>query len=93
MDIPQLGRGPQTLPPTFPGDTMPMPTNPYGSSPMQGAVADLGFAAQDLIGQVAGETEEQRRRRLQELQQQRLFGSAASPANLALFGGSLSAIR
>lgn len=48
-----------------------------------GAVMDLGLGDM-LQNQAAGETEEQRRKRMQEMEQRRLMGS--SPATTALFG-------
>lgn len=59
---------------------LPMPRTPGGLSP---ATADLGLGTM-LADQVAGETEEQRRKRMQEAQQQRGFGG--SPAVMSLFG-------
>lgn len=52
------------------------------------AAADLGFGGADLASQVAGETEEQRKKRLAQLAQQRLMGTGATPATMALFGPS-----
>lgn len=64
---------------------MPMPAmSTLGLSP---AGSDLGLGDM-LADQVAGETEEQRKRRMQELQQRRLMGPAGTPATLALFGGA-----
>jgi hypothetical protein len=57
---------------------MPMPA-PGGLSP---ASSDLGLGSM-LSDQVAGETEEQRKKRLQQLQQQRFMSPAAS----SLLGG------
>ncbi len=54
------------------------------------ASTDLGLGSL-LTDQVAGETEEQRKKRMQELQQQKLMGPAGSPATLALFGGGMGA--
>lgn len=51
------------------------------------ATADLGlgnYGANQLSSQVAGETDEQRKRRLAQLAQQRMVGQ--SPATVALFG-------
>jgi hypothetical protein len=50
------------------------------------ATTALGLGDQ-LSEQVAGETEEQRRRRMAQIAQQRLSGMGASPATSALFGG------
>jgi hypothetical protein len=47
---------------------------------------DLGFGGSDLVNQVAGETEEERKKRLAQLQQARLTGPAAMPATNMLFG-------
>lgn len=59
------------------------PASP-GLSP---AVQNLGLG--DLLGQQAkDETEEERKRRLKQMQEQSLMGTAGSPATLALFGGS-----
>lgn len=58
---------------------MPMP-NPYGS--LSSATMDLGFGGSDLVNQVAGETEEERKKRLAQLQQAR----SAFPATNMLFG-------
>lgn len=65
---------------------MPLPKpNPGGA--MTGFVAqDLGLGGM-LQDQVAGETEEQRKKRMQELQDRQRMGPAGSPATLALFGG------
>lgn len=61
-----------------------MPVGPMpGLSP---AGVDLGLGDM-LAGQVAGETEEQRKRRMLEAQQRRLMGPAGTPATMALFGG------
>lgn len=54
------------------------------------ASTDLGLGSL-LTDQVAGETEEQRRKRMLEQQQQKLTGLAGSPATLALFGGGMRA--
>jgi hypothetical protein len=60
-----------------------MPMSVPGFSP---ATTALGLGDQ-LQQQVEGETEEQRKRRMQQIAQQRLSGMGASPATLALFGG------
>jgi len=58
-----------------------MPTVP-GLSP---AGADLGLG--DMLGQqVAGETEEMRKKRMAELQQKQMLGPAGSMAVTSLFG-------
>lgn len=67
---------------------MPLPQrSPGGLSP---AVNDLGLGSL-LEDQVAGETEEERKRRMREQQQAGLMppgtSGTASPASLALFGG------
>lgn len=62
---------------------MPLPKPSAGLSP---AVNDLGLG--DMLGQqVAGETEEMRKKRMQQAQERALMGPAGSPATLALFGG------
>ncbi len=61
---------------------MPLP-RPTGLSP---AASDLGLGSM-LQEQVAGETEEQRKRRMMEQQQRSIMGPAGSPATMALFGG------
>jgi hypothetical protein len=53
------------------------------------ATADLGFGGSNLASQVAGETEEERKRRLAQLQQSRLAGPYGQPATMALFGSGL----
>lgn len=60
---------------------MPLPANNSGLS----AVDDLGLGGM-LQDQVAGETEEQRKKRMQELQQRAMLGGSSSPATMALFG-------
>lgn len=60
---------------------MPMP----GLSP---AVNDLGLGSM-LTDQVAGETQEQRKKRMAQLQDQKTMGPAGSPATMALFGGGM----
>lgn len=59
---------------------------PTPSKGFSSAVSDLGLGGA-LNEQVAGETEEMRKRRMQELQDRRMMGPAGSPATLALFGG------
>lgn len=63
---------------------------PPTNQPMGYAAADLGLG--DLLtDQVAGETEEQRRKRMQAMQQRQTMGPAGTPATMALFGGGLGA--
>jgi hypothetical protein len=63
---------------------MALPPNSLGLSP---ASAALGLGDQ-LANQVAGETDEQRRKRMQQLQLQQSMGPAGSLAVTALgFGG------
>jgi hypothetical protein len=64
---------------------MPMPSNNLSS-----ASADLGLGDQ-LSQQVAGETEEQRKKRLAQIQQQQQLGPAGSMAVTSLFGVSAGA--
>ncbi len=54
------------------------------------ASTDLGLGSL-LTDQVAGETAEQRKKRMLELQQQKLMGPGGSPATLSLFGGGMGA--
>jgi hypothetical protein len=61
---------------------MPLPQNNTGLSP---ASSDLGLGG-TLATQVAGETEEQRKKRMAELQQQQLLGPAGSMSVTSLFG-------
>ena len=65
---------------------MPMPSN---SSGLPSATADLGLGGQ-LGEQVAGETEEARKKRMQQMQMDRALGPAGSLAvtSLGLGGGS-----
>lgn len=60
------------------------------SSMTGSAVADLGFGGPGLGGQlttdVKAETDEERRRRLAQMQQSRLMGPAGSLAVTSLFG-------
>lgn len=66
-----------------------MPIMP-GLSP---ASADLGLGA-GLSEQVAGETEEARKKRMAEMQQQQMLGPAGSLAVTSLFGrGGMSGGR
>jgi hypothetical protein len=51
-----------------------------------GAVADLGLGGQQLGQQVLDETEEQRKKRMAQMQQQQLLGPAGSLAVTSLFG-------
>jgi hypothetical protein len=61
---------------------MPLPTNNTGLSP---ASADLGLG--DMLSQqVSGETEEQRKKRMQQMQLQQQVGPAGSLAVTSLFG-------
>lgn len=55
------------------------------SSASVGAVADLGLGGQ-LSQQVAGETDEERKKRLAQIQQQQSLGPAGSLAVTSLFG-------
>lgn len=66
---------------------MALPTKNTGLSP---AVADLGLGGL-LQQQVTGETEEERKKRLQQMQENQMMGPAGSPATLSLLGGSRSA--
>lgn len=61
---------------------MPLPTNSAGLSP---ASADLGLGDM-LTQQVAGETDEQRKKRMAEIQQRQQLGPAGSLAVTSLFG-------
>lgn len=55
-------------------------------NPLQSAAAnDLGLGS-DLASQVAGETEEMRKKRLLEMQQKQQLGPAGSMAVTSLFG-------
>lgn len=60
-----------------------MANNP--ALPMPGAIADLGLGNQ-LGQQVAGETDEQRKKRMAQLQQAQLLGPAGSMAVTSLLG-------
>ena len=62
---------------------MPAPTIGLSGS----ATQDLGLGGQ-LQEQVMGETEEQRRRRMAQMQQQKLAGMGATPATQMLFGAT-----
>lgn len=65
-----------------------MPRSPQMNMGLTPAVADLGLG--DMLGQqVQDETEEMRKKRMQEMQQRSMMGSTGSPATLALFGGAL----
>lgn len=68
---------------------MPLPSTGM-STGVSPAVNDLGLGGM-LSDQVAGETEEQRKKRLQEMQQRAMMGPAGTPATMALFGGGLGA--
>lgn len=57
------------------------------SSGFEGAVTDLGMGAA-LGQQVAGETEEQRKKRMAQIQQQQLLGPAGSMAVTSLLGAN-----
>lgn len=50
-----------------------------------GAASDLGLGGQ-LAGQVAGETEEERKKRMALMQQSKLMGASGSMAVTSLFG-------
>lgn len=54
---------------------------------MPGAVADLGLGAA-LGQQVAGETDEQRKKRMAQMQQQQMLGPSGSMAVTSLLGPS-----
>ncbi len=54
------------------------------------AAADLGLGSA-LAQQVAGETEDERKRRLAREAQMKALGPAASPAVMSLFGGGQGA--
>lgn len=63
---------------------------PLMNTGLSPAASDLGMGLGDMLqDQVAGETDEQRKRRMREQQQAGLMpaGTASSPASLALFGG------
>lgn len=63
---------------------MPLPTNSAGLTP---AGADLGLG--DMLSQqAAGETEEQRKKRMAEQQQKQLLGPTGSMSVTSLFGMS-----
>lgn len=62
---------------------MPLPAN---SSGLTGAAADLGLGGM-LADQVAGETEEQRKKRMQMMQERQMTGPGGSLATLSLYGG------
>lgn len=51
------------------------------------AVQSLGLGGM-LSDQVKAETDEERKKRMKQMQDQSLMGSAGSPATAALFGGS-----
>lgn len=50
------------------------------------AVDDLGLGNL-LSEQVSGETDEMRKKRMAQMQQNKMMGPAGSPATLSLFGG------
>lgn len=53
------------------------------------AASALGLGLGDALSQqVQGETEEQRKKRMQAMQERSLMGPAGSPATAMLFGGS-----
>ncbi len=56
--------------------------------PMGYAAADLGLGGM-LQDQVAGETEEQRKKRMLQMQQRQMMGPVGTPATQMLFGGGL----
>ena len=61
---------------------MPLPKAPSLSP----AVSDLGLG--DMLGQqVAGETEEMRKKRMAAMQERAMMGPAGSLATMSLFGG------
>lgn len=60
---------------------MPMPEMNMGF-----AALDLGMGGDALRSQVADETEEQRKKRMAQLQQQQMLGPAGSLAVTSLFG-------
>lgn len=57
------------------------------ASSMVGAVADLGLG-DALAQQVSGETEEMRKKRMQEMAQRQALGPAGSMAVTSLFGAN-----
>jgi hypothetical protein len=59
---------------------------PGNSTISTGAVADLGLGGDALGQQVAGETDEQRKKRMQQMQQSQLLGPAGSMAVTSLLG-------
>ncbi len=52
------------------------------------ATQALGLGGDALSQQVQGETEEQRKRRIKEMQENALMGGSGSLATMALFGGA-----
>lgn len=56
------------------------------------AANDLGLGGM-LTDQVAGETDEQRKKRMAMMQDQKMMGPAGSPATLSLFGGGAGGYR
>ncbi len=78
----RLRRGrPHAAPALSHGATMPM------SSLSGSATADLGLGDM-LQQQVAGESDEERRKRLREMQMQKMAGPGATPATAMLFGAA-----
>lgn len=62
---------------------MPLPSKPSAGL---SAVDDLGLG--DMLGQqVAGETDEARKKRMAQMQQDRMMGPGGSLATMSLFGG------
>jgi hypothetical protein len=55
-----------------------------GTSP---AVQSLGLGGM-LQNQVTSETDDERKRRIKQMQEESLMGTSGSPATMALFGGS-----
>lgn len=68
---------------------MPMPST--GLTGLSPAANDLGLGSL-LQDQVAGETEEQRKRRIAETQQRQATGPGGSLATFSLFGGGIGGI-
>jgi len=61
---------------------------PPQNQPMGYAAADLGLGGM-LQDQVSGETEEQRKKRMLQMQQRQMMGPAGTPATQMLFGSGL----
>lgn len=54
---------------------------------LSSAADSLGLG--DALGQqVKGETDEERKRRIREMQERQMMGPSGSPATMALFGGT-----